>query len=279
MQMRHEFKIIFLALASNNSEHEMDRIAQSSTWASNLDDSSKVIWVRGDPNSDYRFSDETLYVPCVESYENILLKTKLACKWIVDNYEFRTLVRTNVSTYFSPKFLPLISNLLSGEESNYGGYLMSTKANPTLNRKSEVFISGSGIFLGSKAAASIADADLSSYCDLPDDIALTRILKKSNGKFVYVPRVNLDTLHIPFNFSYVRCKSSIFPQAAGKRMSKLHSIENTKSPLLKTLYLLGLLKGELDYLEGLKNEIRRIYSTLKFNILGRTAYSKFLKVE
>lgn len=95
-------------------------------------------------NGNYRLdaTNNTLYTPCKETYSpGILEKTLLSMKYVVDNYNFDYLLRTNLSTFFVlPKFkqsletVPKtnlfkgpINTIPSGEKSMSGTHMLFSK--------------------------------------------------------------------------------------------------------------------------------------------------------
>jgi hypothetical protein len=119
-------RVVFLVIASEDPIHQNDLEIQRQTWASSIPSGSRVIWLRGSEASIAKMEGDTLFVPCKEQYENILEKSILGIRYVLDNFDFDVLVRTNVSTYFDSKRLTreLEKNIYS--KPFVGGYVDKT---------------------------------------------------------------------------------------------------------------------------------------------------------
>lgn len=215
-------RVIFLVIASQDPVHQADLEVQRLTWASSIPSDSRVIWLRGSESSVAKLSDCTLYVPCLELYTNILEKTILGIRFILENFDFDILIRTNVSTYFDFDRLSRELNRKFYTESFVGGYVDKTNGKYFNSNKSMEYISGTGIFLSKTAAISLSKMDLENFKNFPDDVAISHYLASQNIPLVRMHRNNVASSHLFFPSFFTRTKSSADPSLAGKRMILLH---------------------------------------------------------
>lgn len=211
-------KLIFLVIASEDSVHEQDLFTQQKTWASSPAEGVSVIWLRGHEGEGFKFDGKTLYAPCLELYGNILEKSILGIRYLVENTDFDVLVRTNVSTYFNIEktLLELKKKRFTGDF--FGGYMDKSKGGYFGREKSQNYISGAGVFLSRVAARKLSSLDLAAYKGIPDDIAISHFLESSGLKKVRMSRNNLGSTHIFIPSYYIRAKSSAISTLASDRM-------------------------------------------------------------
>jgi len=238
-------RVIFLVIASEDSVHERDLHIQRETWASDLPNNVQVVWLRGSNGSKYIFAEDTLYVPCAELYENILQKTILGVEYIVNNFDFDVLVRTNVSTYFNLPKLEIELKKKRYSNTFFGGYVDKSKGKYFENSDVFDYISGTGIFLSKLAAVTLAKLNYKNYSKLPDDVAISKYLEQSKLDMVRMTRNNLGSTHIFIPSFYIRAKSSSDSKMAGSRMSLIHSYFSQRTILGKLTLYLQILRLEL----------------------------------
>jgi hypothetical protein len=140
-------RVVFLVLASNTTVNESDLVMQQKTWARNDSEDLTILWVRGKDIPDYALDIRQLYVPIIESYENILEKTLLGIRWILSEYDPDFIVRTNVSTYFSLKDCEEFLKEMHIKQIDLLGYPEVTGISYSFVKKSFQFLSGAGIIL------------------------------------------------------------------------------------------------------------------------------------
>lgn len=211
-------QLIFLVIASEDSVHEKDLFTQQQTWAASLPQGATVVWLRGQEGKNYDFDGETLYVPCLELYENILEKTILGVKYLFENVDFDVLVRTNVSTYFNVEktLLELKKKRFNGDF--FGGYIDKSNGGYFGRKGSQDYISGTGIFLSRSAAGELSSLDFLAYKGVPDDIAIYHFLEKLGTRRVRMSRNNLGSTHLFIPSYFIRAKSSAISSLASDRM-------------------------------------------------------------
>ena len=215
-------KIVFLIIASNDKEHELDLLTQRNTWASNLPENIKVISLRGWNKDLYSFESDNLYVPCPEEYSQILRKTILGVKYLVRELEFDILIRSNVSTYFDiASLLRELKNPVYTSDF-VGGYFDRTSAGYFDNTSWFEYISGTGIFMSRNAAVKLSGLDEIAYTGIADDVAIDDFFRKSSLPRIRMERNNLGSTHLFLPSFHIRAKSSTDSFLASKRMNLIH---------------------------------------------------------
>lgn len=215
-------RLIFLVIASEDSIHQQDLLTQQETWAHALPDGVSVFWLRGHEEDTFRLEGNTLYVPCLELYGNILEKTILGMKYLVDNLNFDVIVRTNVSTYFNVEMTLSELRKTRYRGDFFGGYIDKSKGGYFGRSESQDYISGTGIFLSRGAARKLASLDFKEYTGIPDDVAISHYLEESGLRKVRMSRNNLGSTHIFIPSYYIRAKSSAVSSLASNRMRMIH---------------------------------------------------------
>ena len=216
-------KIVFLILASQDEVHQADQMTQVSTWASDDLENIKIFWLHGWKKEEYYLDGRNLYVPCEEDYSNILEKTILGAKYLLRNFEFDLLIRSNVSSYFN---LDLLQRELSKgyyRQDFFGGYVDRSNGKYFKRSKPFEYVSGTGIFVSRRYLEQLSQLDSSIYTDVPDDVAITDFLNNQGFRLVRMKRCNLSSTHLFFPCFQTRAKSSTDSELAGKRMTQIHS--------------------------------------------------------
>ena len=216
-------KIVVLIIASNDREHEKDRLCQQKTWISNCHRDVKVIFLRGWNEESYFEDKDVLYVPCREEYSLILTKTILGIKYIHENYNFDILIRSNVSTYFETNRLVKELNRTRYKNSFFGGYFDQTTEKDSNMKKSSEYISGAGIFFSKDIVGDLIRLDPKEYAGVGDDIAISKYLLALGRNSLRIKRNNLQTTHIFIPTFYIRTKNSFDYNSASRRMTLIHN--------------------------------------------------------
>jgi hypothetical protein len=266
-------KILILIIASNQPEHELDLQSQKNTWVETCNDNVSVIFLRGWDEQKYQFDNGVLFVPIQETYSNILNKTILGLKYILNNIDFDVLVRSNVSTYFETNklFKELSSPKYQG--SFVGGYFDKSKDINFYPKDSFEYISGTGIYLSKDAVHGLSNLDSNNYTGVSEDLAIFDYLKNSGFKIIRMTRNNLFSTHFFIPTYNIRLKNSFNSQSASRRMQLVHNFFNTKNLLLKTL----------AYFEIQINEIREFLSHPEhpylYAVKNRVVLNSFFKMK
>jgi len=238
-------KIIFLILASNDFEHELDLETQKKTWINqNLKDVTTIV-LRGWNKSYYEMDQNTLYVPSPEQYSLILDKTILGLKYISKNYDFDILIRTNSSTYFDIRTLKRELNHSIYKENFYGGYIDKSKQSILNYKQPFEYISGAGIFMSKLAVDKLITINPNNYRGIFDDIAIDNFFKNQNLRRIRMTRNNLQSTHIFWPTYYIRTKNSSNSYSASKRMLLLSSYFSCHSFTMKIKHYLKIELNEI----------------------------------
>jgi hypothetical protein len=216
-------KVIFLVIASEDPVHEHDLKTQRETWAKNLPEDFQVVYLRGSDKQQVEFRDGTLYVACPELYGNILQKTILGIRYLIENFDFDILIRTNVSTYFNLERLRVELTKERYAKKFFGGYIDRTKGGYFGELASLEYISGTGIFLSRTAADGLSALDYRTYRNIPDDVAISNLLEGMAIRKIRMTRNNLGSTHIFVPSYYIRAKSSAVSELASARMRLIDS--------------------------------------------------------
>lgn len=256
-------KIIFLIIAGGGQSHESHEIAQRETWASIIYEEVEILWLRGGSPFGTFLSQDTLFVPCEEKYENLLEKTIHGINWLIENRTFDILIRSNTSNYFSLKKLLQYSYKLKVLE--VGGQFETTRRNFVYIKKGYRYLNGSAIFLGQKACHSLVQMNTNEYIDIPDDLAIHHFLESQGFKFYKIPRNNLGTHHIFFPFFQVRVKSWNNDALTSARMQKVHEYFCSTSGFARLGAWFKVQRLEWEYAEiSLRNLLKLIQRYLLF---------------
>lgn len=239
-------RVIFLVIASEDPVHQHDLEIQRRTWASSVANGSRVIWLRGSEGCVAAMNGDTLFVPCKELYGNILEKTILGIRYVLENFDFDVLVRTNVSTYFDCSRLERELEKKLYSKPFVGGYVDKTNGNYFGNMRTFEYISGTGIFLSKSAALTLGKLKLDDFKASPDDVAISHYLSTNGVPLIRMNRNNLASTHIFFPSFFTRAKSSADSSLAGRRMVLLHEYFTSKSLLSRLKTALKIFKSEIS---------------------------------
>lgn len=258
-------KIIILIVASNNFEHELDLATQKKTWLNHDFKDVRAIVLRGWNKSFYKMNGETLHVPSPEQYSMILDKTILGLKYILKNYDFDILIRTNVSTYFDIGALKRELNKPIYNGNFYGGYIDKSKQSVLNQKEPFEYISGAGIFMSKFAVSKLITMNTNRYKGVFEDIAIDDFFKNQNLRRVRMTRNNLQYTHIFWPTYYVRTKNSFNSYSASRRMLLLYNYFSCNSIIMKFKHYLNIELNEIN--EFLDNSEPRILFLAKNRVI------------
>jgi hypothetical protein len=228
-------QILILVIASNQPEHQADLESQKKTWVSECNENVSVIYLRGWDQSECYFEKDVLFVPIREEYSNILHKTIIGINYILDNFEFDVLVRSNVSTYFETNRLVKELNQSVYRGSFFGGYFDKSKDKNFYNGDSFEYISGTGVYLSKDVVIELSKLDPNKYTGISEDLAIYDFLKDKGFKTIRMARNNLFSTHFFIPTFNIRVKNTFNSKSASRRMQLVHNFFYTKSLPLKLL--------------------------------------------
>ena len=273
MEKSFNLKLLFLILAGGGPEHLRDEETQRRTWAKTGEQDTSIIWIKSGVSLRFEESSRTLFVPCSEG--DLIGKSVLAIDWACKELDFDVVVRSNVSTFFVIDKLRHNLKRMKFSESSYGGHLHFL---PNSSRyKSLVgFISGTGIFMGRRAAEAISKLDRNYFAEIPDDIAISEYLASHADLELHaINRLTLSNHHIFVPSSFIRCKSSWNDKLASQRMLMLYDFFNSESLLQKIRIAFVIMLNEfrtarkgmratLNYLNRIRVEIKELALNQKY---------------
>ena len=142
-------KILILVLSSNTYPSKRNKSIQKKTWAKNLPKNIKVVFYSS--GAENKYSDGELVVEASSSSYDIGYKNFKAFEWVLKNFEFDYLYRTNTSSFLNlsnlEKHIQKIQNTRS--DLLYNGKILNlTKSD---SNKKIKFVSGSGILFSKKS--------------------------------------------------------------------------------------------------------------------------------
>lgn len=227
--------VIFLVLAGGPSTHRNHEMAQRSTWARNRGSRFKVVWLEGGATS-LRYCQETstLHVPLAETYENLLAKTLIGLRWVLDEYSPELVIRTNTSNYWDLSLVLEemhrinLTRLYAGVPGVFEPHTLT----PGVQEKVE-FVSGAGIWLSQDVASALLAADPEEFRGLVDDVAIGVFFRRFGFRISTMERCNVTDYEKLKFLPQIRVKHWSIPRLTAKRMFEIHEIVVEKDPSLK----------------------------------------------
>ena len=273
MEKSSNLKLLFLILAGGGPEHHRDEQTQRLTWAKSGDQDTSIIWIKSGVSLRFEESSRTLFVPCSEG--DLIGKSVLAIDWACKELDFDVVVRSNVSTFFVIDKLRHNLRKMKFSESSYGGYLHFLR-NSSSNKSLVSFISGTGIFMGRRAAEVIRKLDRDYFAGIPDDVAISQYLESHvDLKLHSINRLTLSNHHIFVPSSFIRCKSSWNDKLASQRMLMLYNFFSSESLLQKIRMAFTIMLNEfrsarkgirasINYLNRIRVELKELALNQKY---------------
>lgn len=253
--LERNHKILFLILGSDAAENERDLSCQKGTWIRQLSDEESYLILRGGSKTGIHRQGDTLFLQFEETYPNILNKTIAGIRWALENLEFDFLVRTNVSTYFSTILLQQEMKCIDSSKHFFGGYIDYSKVINKLDQGIFPYITGTSMILSKKTAGLLVDTDTDEYEGIPDDVAISLMLKNKGISYVSMKRNNLGQSHFFIPNFQIRLKTSSLPLLASERMFLVDNYFNSSTTAQRIKSYLYLMKYEFGILFTSSTEI------------------------
>jgi len=142
-------KILILVLSSKTYPSKRNKNIQKKTWAKNLPKNIKVVFYSSGAKT--TFSRDELVVEASSSSYDIGYKNFKAFEWVLKNFEFDYLYRTNTSSFLNLSNLEKHIQNIQNAKSDllYNGKILNLTKSDT-NKKIK-FVSGSGILFSKKS--------------------------------------------------------------------------------------------------------------------------------
>lgn len=245
-------KVVYLILASNELEYSKDQKAQESTWGQLVQGKFIAYWVFCGA-SQQEVQSNRIFLPIKESFGNILQKTILATKIIIERDNPDIIIRTNTSSYFNNKKIEKVAKKLLKQRFNYAGFL--ERYNPPNFKQTEYFVNGSAIYLSRRAQRIIATLNHQDFMGVPDDVAITRALKSRGFHYRKVGRNNICYHHCFYPRAHIRVKGWKNRELTRKRMIAIHAFFTAQGLIKKTQKYLAIYIQEWKYSEVTCNKL------------------------
>lgn len=174
-------KIVILVLASSNPHYKSLENTIKETWFNLKNDDVDIIFYSDNQSEEERLTypvlkGDNLILPCDDGYYFSGVKTVLAYDWLLKNYDFEYVYRSNLGAYVSPKkMLKFIEDKpkenfycgIHGFDTFHLGFSVS-------------FISGSGYFLSKDVVQKVIDNHAIWPHRAVDDVALGWVMEQLN---------------------------------------------------------------------------------------------------
>lgn len=218
--------VCLLAVSTGPAEmlHYRNEVVQRSTFGKTIPTPSRMIFVRGNPRlvePSFDVSASVLEVPVEGTSENILMKSLLGVRWVLENIKSDFIVRTNTTSYFHiPSLIAQAKELPdSGCYAGKVGYY-----------EGATYVSGSGTWMSRDVAEMAGDLDVVLFRQYLDDVALGMFMKSRKVVPLALDRNDVGDFQLPRPHYHSRCKG----------MTSLRSDE--LMPFLHSIYI-----SETDY--------------------------------
>lgn len=230
--MKKYYTIMLILDSDNLPIYEYNR----SVWEKymNIDSDIFCIFIKYNPNIDneilYEENKNTLYIKGIEKYEckSILFKTIRALKFCHENFEYKYIVRTNLSSFWN------FSNLKEYlKQRQHGKYLIGWLVN-NKNHCEIQFISGTGIIIPNNLVPLIFNHKDTKY--IMDDIEITEFYRKKNIKIMCARR-KLHNFVSKFEFKSKQEIDNHFEKIKNQKIV-YYRVKNYKNRELNDLYCL-----------------------------------------
>jgi hypothetical protein len=206
-------KILISVLSLNREPYIGLEKTIRETWASERHKDVEVIYYYGDSN-EIKLTDDRLFLDTPEGLMNIGYKTLKMYEYILENYEFDYLFRTNSSSYVNIEKLKEFirdkpnEKFYSGTEGKYNGV---------------PFASGSGYFLSKDNVEFVLEHRNEWDHTLIDDVSLGKLLTNRGIKIMGGKRLDIvNTLHIDLNHYHYRVKNKGDRRVDSERMYNIY---------------------------------------------------------
>ncbi len=240
-------KTLFLILGSYAPENQMDLKIQRETWLKSLLPNQEYLVIRGSNEESARLEGDTLFLPVIETYENILEKTLLGFRWALDNSDFQVLIRTNVSTYFPVKLVDKKIRDIDPLSCYFGGYKDYCWLPGNADRRKVSYVTGTAIVLTRPTVEMLCESNLELMTALPDDVAISLTLSDSGIPVENIKRNDLGSSHIFYPRFQIRLKTSSVSHLASTRMQNVHDFFQAENFLKKFYYYFKITLSEVKY--------------------------------
>jgi hypothetical protein len=270
-------KVLYLALAGGSIDHDHHKNSQIDTWALNNNSHARVIWMHGDPNLVIpKLEGNNLFLPIEEKYENLLEKTLLAVRWVIENIDFDFLIRTNTSNYFHH---PLVEKHLSRYKPDspiVAGVAGTWRGTIKGERNRHSFISGAGIYMSKVSVRTLSLMNANDYKGIPDDVAISHWFKLNKTRFRVIPRNNISDFKPIWPTPQTRVKSWNKPILTCNRMYDVHKIYSSEDGKLLRANIKNFKNREISSVQD-SQRLNKFLFTFQYKVMMHIIYFRFKK--
>jgi len=206
-------KILISVLSLNREPYIGLEKTIRETWASESHEDVEVIYYYGDSN-EIKLVGDRLFLDSPEGLMNVGYKTLKMYEYILENFTFDYIFRTNSSSYVNIEKLKEFiidkpkEKYYCGGEGNYAGI---------------PFASGSGYFLSRDMVEFVLDHRNEWDHTLIDDVSLGKLLHNKGIKIMTAKRFDfINGLHIDLSHYHYRVKNVGNRMVDSERMKLLH---------------------------------------------------------
>ena len=236
-----------MILGSDAPENQMDLDMQRETWLKELLPNQQYLVIRGSNEEFALLKEDTLFLPVIERYENILKKTMLGFRWALDNSDFQILIRTNVSTYFPVKLVDQKIRGIKPLSHFFGGYIDYCWRPGNTHGQKVPFVTGTAIVLTRPTVELLCASNLGMMTELPDDVAISLTLTDLGIPIENIKRNDLGSSHVFFPRFQIRLKTSSVSHLASTRMKNVHDYFQANNLLDKYFRYFKITFNEAKY--------------------------------
>lgn len=266
--------MLILVLSSNTYPAKRNLKAQKNTWVKELKNFTEIEYFFYFPGDKFLISNHDIYFNIGKTTKDIVDRDLLVYEWLLQNYEFEFVFRTNNSSYINPKYLlEKTSSFADGSNFIYSGKIMNTN---DAEGKNLNFVSGSGVLFSKNTIEKLIENKKLIDKSLWDDVAIGKLLLSVGIKPQSGKRVDIKGNIFKFNdFStddyHYRCRIDNhygYPRFLEKLvMNELHNkiiskqTNNLKLKVLKRIF-------EIFKIFYINNLSWKTYSFIKKTIKG-----------
>lgn len=174
-------KIVIMVLASSNPQYKQFEEAIKQTWYNLKNDDVAIIFYSDNESESSKnilpvLRGDNLFLPCNDGYYYSGVKTMLAYDWLLKNYDFEYVYRSNLGAFVYPdRLVKFLSD--KPKDNFYCGIVGEDTFHFGHNVK---FCSGSGYFLSKDVVKKIVDNHQMYTYHSVDDVALGQLLSQLN---------------------------------------------------------------------------------------------------
>lgn len=220
-----------MVVISGGTEHyQRLESFQRFTWGRDTDNNFKTIWLRGSEGKDFHFDQDLsiLNVPVEETFANILEKTQLGIRWVMNQWNPDFIIRTNNSSYWSREETEKVLDRLP-PGGLYGGVIGQMRHRQRMNDRLIDFISGAGIWFSRDVATLLSEAESASLRYLVDDVAIGLIAQDQFPDMIEISRCDVTDYEPVFRSAHTRVKHWSRPDVTERRLMMVDDIYRSKS--------------------------------------------------